>query len=164
MADESGAVHACLVAYCATPPVPRSGSIAGSGRPSAWATRRTVDAPGYAALVITDAVLRSYDALVSTHPGLTRMGKTMPYTSVNGHMFSFLAPDGTLALRLPPEDRHAFVERYASEPVVQHGAVMTEYVAVPGDLLDRLDELTPWFDRSVEHVSGLKPKATTRSG
>jgi len=35
-------------------------------------------------------------------------------------------------------------------------------VVVPADLLGRLDELKPWFDRSVENVSGLKPKKTAR--
>ena len=40
--------------------------------------------------MIGEAVLASYEALVATGPGVERKGKTMPYTSVNGHMFSFL--------------------------------------------------------------------------
>ena len=46
-----------------------------------------------------------YEELVATRPGLERKGKTMPYTSVNGHMFSFLTSEGTLALRLPQAER-----------------------------------------------------------
>jgi hypothetical protein len=61
------------------------------------------------------------------------------------------------------EDRQSFADRYASQPVVQHDTVMKEYVAVPPDLLDRLDELRPWLDRSVAHVGSLKPKKTVRS-
>ena len=91
--------------------------------------------------MITEAVLRSYDALVATHPEVERKGAKMPYTSWNGHMFSFLTPDGTLSLRLPMPDREAFPERYRTALVEQHGAVMREYVAVPADLLDRLEEL-----------------------
>jgi hypothetical protein len=87
----------------------------------------------------------------------------MPYTSMNGHMFSFLTPDGTLALRLPRPVREAFLERYRTALVEQHGAVMREYVAVPADLLDRLEELKPYFDRSCEYVGSLKPKATRGS-
>lgn len=112
--------------------------------------------------MITENVLRAYDALVATHPELERKGATMPYTSFNGHMFSFLTPDGVLALRLASADRETFLDRFGSRLVEQHGAVMKEYVAVPADLLERFDELKPWFDRSVEYVSRLKPKKTAR--
>jgi hypothetical protein len=112
--------------------------------------------------VISKAVLRAYDALVATHPKLERKGATMPYTSMNGHMFSFLTPDGTLALRLPAADREAFIERYGTQLVEQHGAVMKEYVAVPSNFVDRLEELKPYFDRSVGYVSALKPKKKKR--
>ena len=44
--------------------------------------------------------LELYDRLVATNPDLKRKGKTMPYTSLNGHMFSFLTKEGMLALRL----------------------------------------------------------------
>ena len=45
----------------------------------------------------------------------------MPYTSVNGHMFSFLTPDGSLALRLAAPDREAFIERYRTGLHEAHG-------------------------------------------
>jgi hypothetical protein len=112
--------------------------------------------------VTSEAVLASYDALVATHPEVERKGKAMPYTSMNGNMFSFLTPDGVLALRLSADDREAFMDRYGASLVEQHGAVMKEYVAVPADLLGRLDELRPWFDRDCEYVGSLKPKKTTR--
>jgi hypothetical protein len=112
--------------------------------------------------VVSEDALRAYDALVATHPDLERKGATMPYTSLNGNMFSFLTPDGILALRLAAVDREAFLERYATQLVEQHGAVMKEYVAVPADLLGRLEELAPWFDRSCDYVNSLKPKKTAR--
>lgn len=107
--------------------------------------------------MISEAVLAAYDALVAMRPG-ERRGNTMPYTSINGQMFSFLTPDGTLALRLPSADREAFLERYGTQLIEQHGAVMKEYVAVPHGLLDRPGELKPCFDRGAEYVSALKPK------
>lgn len=113
--------------------------------------------------MISETVLASYEALVATRSGLERRGKTMPYTSINGHMFSFLTPDGVLALRLPAEQRDAFLDRYGTRLVEQHGALLKEYVAVPPDLLDRLEEMRPWFDQSFEYVSSLKPKKTTRT-
>jgi hypothetical protein len=35
----------------------------------------------------------------------------MPYTSLNGHMFSFLTETGTMALRLPAGEREAFLKK-----------------------------------------------------
>ena len=112
-------------------------------------------------MAISEAALSLYEALVATRPGLERKGKAMPYTSVNGHMFSFLTPDGVLALRLSGPDRETFLRTFATQLAEQHGAVLKEYAAVPPDLLDRTTELSPWFDRSYEYVSSLKPKKTT---
>ena len=117
----------------------------------------------YAVDVIADEALRLYEALVATRPELQRKGKTMPYTSINGHMFSFLAPDGTLALRLPQADRTAFLEKYQTTLVEQHGHVLKGYVAVPSALLGRLAELEPYFDLSCSYVKSLRPKKATRS-
>jgi hypothetical protein len=38
--------------------------------------------------------LEYYEKLGATIPTLKRKGKTMPYTSFNGHMFSFLPKKG----------------------------------------------------------------------
>jgi hypothetical protein len=116
----------------------------------------------YAGRVIAAETLRRYEELVATRPGLERKGKQMPYTSVNGHMFSFLTPDGTLAPRLPDGERAAFLETYGTTLVEQHGHVMREYVAVPAALLGRIDELRPYFDVACDHVASLPPKKTTR--
>ena len=47
------------------------------------------------------ASLASYEKLVATNTKVERKGATMPYTSLNGHMFSLLTREGWLALRLP---------------------------------------------------------------
>jgi hypothetical protein len=101
-----------------------------------------------------------YEKLVGTMPAVERKGNTMPYTSRNGHMFSFLDPAGTLALRLPPDAREDFLSRYATTRIEQHGRTMKEYVTVPDDLLERTDELRPWFARSHDWVGSFKPKPT----
>ena len=108
--------------------------------------------------VISDETLRLYEELVATRPGLERKGRTMPYTSVNGHMFSFLTPDGTLALRLPQAERDAFLEAHDTTLVEQHGHMMREYVAVPAALLGRTAELKPTFDLACMHAASLRPK------
>ena len=60
---------------------------------------------------MNDQVLAAYDALVARIPGLERKGVTLPYTSINGNMSSFVTPDGTVALRrlrriVPNSGRH----------------------------------------------------------
>jgi hypothetical protein len=47
--------------------------------------------------------------------------------------------------------------------VEQHGRVMQEFVVVPGELLERTDELAGWFARTYDWIGTLKPKPTKRS-
>jgi hypothetical protein len=54
--------------------------------------------------------LELYEKLVATNPKIQRKGATVPYISLNGHMFSNLSKDGKLALRLPAEEREAFLK------------------------------------------------------
>ena len=108
--------------------------------------------------------LEGYDRLVATRPEVERKGKTLPYTSLNGHMFSFLGDGGTIALRLSPDDRQAFIDRYDASLHEAHGTVMREYVSVPEALADDTASLAPWFERAYAYVASLKPKATRRAG
>lgn len=103
-----------------------------------------------------------YDQLINAHPDIERKGKTMPYTSVNGHMFTLFDKSGTLGIRLSKADREAFEAKYDSPPFVSYGAVMKEYVSVPDDLLERTDELSPYLALSYEYVKSLKPKPTKK--
>jgi hypothetical protein len=106
--------------------------------------------------------LALYEKLVATNPNVERKGATMPYTSVNGHMFSLLTKEGWLALRLPDTERVAFLKKYKTKLCEQYGIVMKEYVEVPNALLKKTQELRKFFDLSYAYVGALKPKATTR--
>jgi TfoX/Sxy family transcriptional regulator of competence genes len=106
--------------------------------------------------------LASYERLVAALPGVERKGATLPYTAVNGHMFSYLDGAGTVALRLAEADRQAFMQRYGASLQVAHGVTQKEYVAVPEALLDQAAELAPWLRASREYVAGLKPKPATK--
>lgn len=106
--------------------------------------------------------LELYNRLVATNPQVERKGATMPYTSVNGHMFSFLTKTGTLALRLPDDERDAFLKKYQTRLCEQHGTVLAEYVEVPNALLKKTQQLKKHFDISYAYVASLKPKPTKR--
>src|SRR5580692_6170591 len=47
--------------------------------------------------------LELYEKLIRTDPKIERKGATMPYTSLNGNMFTLLDSSGTMALRLSEE-------------------------------------------------------------
>jgi hypothetical protein len=105
-----------------------------------------------------------YDKLVATNPLVQRKGAAVPYTSLNGHMFSYLAKSGELALRLPAGVREAFLKKYKTTLCAHYGIVQKEYVMVPGGLLKKTQELKTYFDLSYGYVGSLKPKPTKRKG
>src|SRR5260370_38674065 len=108
------------------------------------------------------ASLAWYEKLVATNPKAERKGATMPYTSLNGHMFSLLTREGWLALRLPSEAREEFLKKYKTKLCERYGTVMKEYVQVPDALLKKTSELRKYFDLSYAYVGSLKAKVTKR--
>jgi hypothetical protein len=103
-----------------------------------------------------------YAKLVATVPGIELKGAALPYTAVNGNMFSMIGSSGKVALRLPAPDREAFLEKYDTELQVEYGIVRPEYVLVPPALLAKTRELAKHFARSVAYARALKTKPTTR--
>ena len=93
--------------------------------------------------------LALYDMLIATNPRVERKGAASAYTSMNGHMFSFLTKTGTLAFRLPADERRAFLKKYRTKLCVQYGTVMKEYVEVPASLLKNTRELTTLLRRQL---------------
>jgi hypothetical protein len=106
--------------------------------------------------------LALYQKLVATNPEIECKGASMPYTSLNGHMFSFLMEDGTMALRLSDDGRAIFMRKYKSKLCEQHGRVLAEYVVVPNSLLKKTNELKKAYNASVIYIAALKPKPTAK--
>ena len=104
--------------------------------------------------------LALYEKLVAANPGIERKGATHPYTSINGHMFSCLHPSGSLALRLPEEERQKFLKKYKTTLFQSYGVVQREYVTVPDSLLGKTEELQKYFALGYEYARSLRPKAT----
>ncbi len=102
--------------------------------------------------------LELYDKLIAGNPDIERKGKTVPYTSLNGHMFSFLAKDGTMGLRLSKEQREEFIQKYDTGLIEQYGKVMKEFVQVPSGLLSDTETLSEYLKMSKEYTSTLKPR------
>src|SRR5271169_363523 len=92
--------------------------------------------------------LALFEKLVASNPGVERKGAALPYTSFNGHMFSCLHPSGSLALRLPEDEREKFLEKYKTKLFESYGVVQKEYVTVPDSLLKNTKELQKYFAMS----------------
>jgi hypothetical protein len=104
----------------------------------------------------------AFDRLIARFPAIERKGATMPYTSMNGNMFSYLDAEGSMALRLASSDRADFMAAFAAQLHEAYGFIQQEYVTVPAALLADTDRLVPWFERSVAYAATLRPKPTTK--
>ena len=111
-----------------------------------------------AAAAVPADKLALYEKLVATKPKVERLGATVPYTSLNGHMFSYLSKEGRLELRLPAGEREEFLKKYKAKLTEAYGRVQPEYVEVPDALLASARELKKYFDMSYAYVASLKPK------
>lgn len=104
--------------------------------------------------------LSCYETLIATNSAVEIKGDTVRYTSVNGHMFSALHKDNTVALRLPQDEREKFLAKYRTTLAAHYGVIQPEYVVVPDALLAKTRELRPYFASSYEYVMSMKPKST----
>ncbi|WP_436515920.1 hypothetical protein [Ekhidna sp. To15] len=109
----------------------------------------------------SEETLLLYSDLLATI-GLEQKGKNMPYTSINGNMYSFVAKEGYVAIRLSEDDKEAFMKKYNAGPAISYGATMRGYVHVPDDLLKKTKELSEYIRKSHEFAKTLKPKPTKK--
>lgn len=111
-----------------------------------------------ASSAIPAAKLTRYEKLIATDPSIERKGATIPYTSANGKMFTYLSPTGDLRLRLPADERDAFIKKYRTKLATSNGVVMKEFVAVPPALFARTAELKPYLRISRAYAERLGTK------
>ena len=104
-----------------------------------------------------DQKLAVYDKLVAKCDRFERKGKTMPYTSANGYMFSLFNKACEIGIRFSKEDQLAFIEKHETTIYKSYGAVMRGYVLIPEDMLDDLDALAVYLDKSYDYVMSLEP-------
>lgn len=104
-----------------------------------------------------DALLALFKTLVEPHDGIAVKGKKMPYTSVNGNMFAFLAPEDEMCFRYAEPRRKELAEAWGAGLVKQYNATMHGYVAIPEAELSNAKAL---FDECVAFAQDLPPKPT----
>ena len=102
--------------------------------------------------------LALYDALVEKCPRFERKGKTMPYTSANGYMFSLLNKDAELGIRFDKKGQKEFIKEHNTSHFKSYGATMKGYVLVPNVMLEDSDLLVAYLNKSYDYVMTLPPK------
>ncbi len=61
-------------------------------------------------IMTREETIKKYDELLSKCPDIDRKGKSMPYTSANGHMFSQVNKAGELGIRFSKVVQQLYLE------------------------------------------------------
>ncbi len=102
--------------------------------------------------------LKIYDALVERCDRFDRKGKTMPYTSANGYMFSLLSKDDEIGMRFSKEVQERYIDELQTGYFMSYGAIMKGYITIPETMYADADKLEALLNDSYDYVMSLKPK------
>ncbi|MEO1033094.1 MAG: hypothetical protein AAFX55_16950 [Bacteroidota bacterium] len=102
--------------------------------------------------------LKVYDALIDKCSRFERKGKTMPYTSANGYMFSLFNKAGEIGIRFSKEVQQKYIQEFNSSTYTSYNATMKGYVLIPEQMWDDLDKLAEYLNESYDYVMSLPPK------
>lgn len=102
--------------------------------------------------------LKIYDELVAKCPRFERKGKTMPYTSANGYMFSLFNKAGEIGIRFSKEAQMKYMKELNTTFYKSYGATMQGYILIPDEMLDDLDKVAEYLDESYDYIMSLEPK------
>lgn len=102
--------------------------------------------------------LELYDQLIDKCPRFERKGKTVPYTSANGHMFSQLNKDGELGIRFSKEVQDKYIQELNTTTFKSYGATMRGYILMPEEMWNDLDTMASYLNEGYDYVISLEPK------
>ena len=102
--------------------------------------------------------LKIYEELVAKCPRFERKGKTVPYTSANGHMFSLLNKAGEFGIRFSKEVQNKYIEEFDSTIFKSYNSIMSGYVLIPEKMFEDLDNVVKYLNESYDYVMSLDPK------
>lgn len=102
--------------------------------------------------------LQIFDAIVAKCSRFERKGKSMIYTSANGHMFGLLNKAGEIGFRYAKEVQEKYIQEFNSDYYKSYGAVMKGYVLIPQNMFNDLDKLAIYLNESYDYVMSLDSK------
>ncbi|MEM9720556.1 MAG: hypothetical protein AAGA10_14945 [Bacteroidota bacterium] len=102
--------------------------------------------------------LNRYKELIAKCPRFELKGKSMPYTSANGHMFSQLNKAGEIGIRFSKEVQEKYLEAFDTTYFTSYNSIMKGYVLIPDHMLEDLEKVAEYLNESYDYVMGLDPK------
>ena len=102
--------------------------------------------------------LKVYDELVAKCDRFERKGKTMPYTSSNGHMFSLYNKACEIGIRFSKEVQEKYMKEFNTTLYTSYNATMRGYILIPERMLEDLDHVAELLNESFDYVNSLDPK------
>ena len=102
--------------------------------------------------------LKIYDAFVAKCNRFERKGKTMPYTSANGYMFSLFNKAGEIGIRFSKEVQEKYIEEFNTTIYKSYGAVMRGYILIPKNMYTNSELIVALLNESYDYVMSLDPK------
>ncbi len=102
--------------------------------------------------------LKLYDELVSNCDRFERKGKTMPYTSANGYMFSLFNKDNEIGIRFSKEIQEKYFDEYKTTFYRSYNAVMKGYILITDEMLIDYKNIVKLLNESFDYVMSLEPK------
>ena len=102
--------------------------------------------------------LMVYDELLANCPRFERKGKTMPYTSANGYMFSLFNKANEIGIRFSKEVQKSYLEEYNTSLYKSYNSIMRGYILITDEMLEDSDNVIKLLKESYDYVMTLEPK------
>jgi len=102
--------------------------------------------------------LKIYNDLVAKCPRFARKGKTMPYTSANGYMFSLYNKADEIGIRFSKERQEYYMEKFNTTFYISHGAKLRGYILITEKMLQDEEMVVQLLNESYDYVMSLDPK------
>ena len=102
--------------------------------------------------------LNMYDQLVSKCKRFERKGKTMPYTSANGYMFSLFNKANEIGIRFSKEVQKKYIEEYNTTIYKSYSSIMHGYILITEEMMKDSNNVVKLLDESYDYVMSLEPK------
>ena len=108
--------------------------------------------------IMWEEKVKVFDELVAKCSRFQRKGKTVPYTSANGHMFSLVNKAGEIGFRFSKDVQEKYIGEFDSTIYKSHNSIMRGYVLIPERMLKDLENVARYLDESYDYVMSLDPK------
>lgn len=102
-------------------------------------------------------MLALYDEIL-IEGGFERKGKTMPYTSHNGHMFTLLNKAGEIGFRYSKQRQKEYFEKFDTSYFISYNAKMQGYILLTDKILNDRGLTLELLKESYEYICTLEPK------